>query len=75
MHGRCRGRSRHPLRGLNRTPGPEPPMCASSRGLQFDQIGRVPDLEQRQPSVSRHPINGEEDFSPTEIGKVRYDIV
>jgi hypothetical protein len=32
-------------------------------------------LEKRQPSVSRHPVNGEEDFSPTGIGKVPDDIV
>ena len=36
---------------------------------------RVADLEKRHPSVSRHAIHGDEDFSPSEIGKVRDEIV
>ena len=74
-HSRCRGNSRHPLQGLNRTPGPEWSLCPSSRALQCELIGRVSVLEKRQPSVSRHPINGTEHLSPTGIGKGRDDIV
>ena len=40
-----------------------------------DLIGRVTELTKQHPSVPRHPINGEEYLSPTEIGKVRDDIV
>ena len=60
---------------LSRTPGPERLMCASSRTLQCELIGRVPELAEQHPPVSRHLINGTEHLSPTEIGKGRDDIV
>ena len=74
-HGHCRGHSRYPLRGLNRTPGPERSMCALSQALQCDLIGRVPELEKRHPPVPRHAIHSDEDLPPTEIGKARDDII
>ena len=54
------------LRGLE----PRHKLCAEG-----DLIGRATELEKRHPSVPRHPIQGEEHLSPTEIGKVRDDIV
>ena len=44
-------------------------------GAEGDLIGRVPDLEKRHPSVPRHAMDGDEYFSPTEIGKARDDFV
>ena len=75
MRSRCRGRSRRPLRGLHRTPGPEQPMGASSRMLQCELIGRVPEWAEQHPPINRHAINGEEYVSSTETRKVNDDIV
>ena len=40
-----------------------------------DLIGRVTELAKEHPSVPRHAINGDEYFSPTEMGKAHDDIV
>src|SRR5215510_3695742 len=66
-HSRCGGRSRHPLRGLNRIPGPEQPMDVSGHRLQCEFKLRVSELAEQHPPISRHPINDEE--------KVKDDIV
>src|SRR2546430_5049486 len=42
---------------------------------ECDLIGRVTELAGQHPSLPRHPINSSEHLPPSEIGKVRDDIV
>jgi hypothetical protein len=44
-------------------------------GAEGDLIGEETESQKEHPSVPRHPINGDENFSPAEIGKSRDDLV
>ena len=43
--------------------------------IRYEHIGRITDLKKPQPSVPRHPINRQEYFAPTELGKSTEEIV